>query len=181
MGKNLRNFVAVISAIAMILTGLKYSPAIINAATDPTSLTYTELTSGTVTIGYNIVSSDLSDWGDNSISLLDDGATLQMKFSEAVTAENITVTVNDEAYASGAGPVTLIDNGLVKINPAELPNNAYSEIVISSTDNSSADIVIKRGTPVVDENPGEDQCTNHLHFRKSRGYGYCERADVGRR
>ncbi len=136
---------ALICAITMLIVGLNYQPNVM--ADTYGSLTYTVFP-GQSDIAYSIVSNDIAGWAN--MELLDSGATLQCVFSADNKVEDTKVYINDTQTAQGSGTVTLITTGLVKLNPMQMDDNAYTKVTIEAT-TGSAVIVIRRGTPSSEE------------------------------
>ena len=136
--------VAYVCAIAMVVASMVYAPATkTSAGIDPSTLDYTMVESGGNTIGYSIVTNTIVGSVDPWYG--DGGVTFQMIYSGDNLAADTTVKINDTATQPG-GVVNLIANGLVKLNPSLMDNDAYTSVEIETT-TGSALLFIKKGDP----------------------------------
>ena len=135
--------IAYVCAIAMVVSSLVFMPSNdASADVDPADLTYTMVESGGNTIGYSIVTNTIV--GSTAPWYGDGGITFQMIYSGDNKAEDTTVLVNGVDTTSGV--VALIANGLVKLNPTLMDDNAYTHVEITTT-TGAADLYIKKGDP----------------------------------
>ena len=144
LSKFSKKVIAYLCAIAMVVSSFVFTPSNNTAAdTDPSTLDYTMVESGGNTIGYNIVSNTI----DGAVAPWygDGGATFQMVYSGDNLAADTTVKINGEETAPG-GVVNLIANGLTKLNPIQMDDDAYTHIEITTT-TGAADLYIKKGNP----------------------------------
>lgn len=138
--KSFKKFIACMCALALIVSGIVYSPAKDVKAQTYDSLEYTTLNSG---IAYNYISNAISA---NNPEVLDNGTTMQFAYSADNKKADTVITINGVTVPNGTGAVTYVDNGITKINPTLLEDNAYTLVVISTT-TGSLEVVVRRGTP----------------------------------
>ena len=143
LSKFSKKWIAYICAIALVVAGFAYAPATTSADVDPADLDYTMVTAGDNTIGYSIVSNTIVGSVDPWYG--DGGVTFQMIYSGDNLAADTTVKINGEATAPG-GVVNLVANGLTKLNPSLMDNDAYTHVEITTT-TGAADLYIKKGDP----------------------------------
>lgn len=137
--KRLKKFGAIICAIAMIVSSITYYPTSNVSAATYDSLTYTTLDSN---LSYCIVSQSIGGWSTPFYG--DGGATFQLTYSADNKKADTKISINGTETTSGA--VTFYDQGIVKVNPQLFEDNAYTEMVITTT-TGSATIVFKKGNP----------------------------------
>ena len=142
LSKFSKKWIAYICAIALVVAGFAYAPATTSADVDPSELNYTEVTSGDVTIGYAVAEQNISGWA--AFAYLDAGVTFQIAYSADNKKDDTTVKINDVETTSGA--VGLIDTAIVKLNPTQMADDAYTKVEITTT-TGSALMYIKRGDP----------------------------------
>jgi hypothetical protein len=143
LSKFSKKWIAYICAIALVVAGFAYAPANTSAAVDPADLDYTMVTAGGNTIGYSIVSNTIV--GSTDPWYGDGGVTFQMIYSGDNLAADTTVEINGVETAAG-GVVNMIGNGLVKLNPTLMDDDAYTRVDITTT-TGSAYFYIKKGDP----------------------------------
>ncbi|HAR91809.1 MAG TPA: hypothetical protein DCR28_01735 [Eubacterium sp.] len=143
LSKFSKKWIAYICAIALVVAGFAYAPATTSAAVDPADLDYTMVTAGDNTIGYSIVSNTIV--GSTDPWYGDGGVTFQMIYSGDNLAADTTVEINGVETAAG-GVVNMIGNGLVKLNPTLMDDDAYTRVDITTT-TGSAYFYIKKGNP----------------------------------
>ena len=146
MKKGNRKIIAIVCIMALLISSFATYSARTDADVDPSGLNYTMVESGGNTIGYNVVSNTLLG-GGGAPWYGDGGITFQIVFSGAVEKNSVTVKINGVDTSSGV--VSLINNGLVKLNPTLMDNDAYTHIEINTTDDTygSAELYIKKGNP----------------------------------
>ena len=137
--KRLKKFGAIICAIAMIVSSITYYPTSNVSAATYDSLTYTTLDSN---LSYCIVSQSIVGWSTPFYG--DGGVTFQLIYSADNKKADTKISINGTETTSGA--VTFYDQGTVKVNPQMFENNAYTEMVVTTT-TGSATIVLKKGNP----------------------------------
>ena len=137
--KKLKKFGAIICAIAMIVSSITYYPTNDVSAATYDSLTYTTLDSN---LSYCIVSQNITGWATPFYG--DGGATFQLSYSADNKKADTKISINGTETTSGA--VTFYDQGIVKVNPQLFEDNAYTEMVVTTT-TGSATIVFKKGNP----------------------------------
>ena len=133
--KRLKKFGAIICAIAMIVSSITYYPTNNVSAATYDSLTYTTLDSN---LSYCIVSQNITGWATPFYG--DGGATFQLSYSADNKKADTKISINGTETTSGA--VTFYDQGIVKVNPQLFEDNAYTEMVVTTT-TGSATIVFK--------------------------------------
>ena len=143
LSKFSKKWIAYICAIALVVAGFAYAPATTSADVDPADLDYTMVTAGDNTIGYSIVSNTIV--GSTDPWYGDGGVTFQMIYSGDNLAADTTVEINGVETAAG-GVVNMIGNGLVKLNPTLMDDDAYTRVDITTT-TGSAYFYIKKGDP----------------------------------
>ena len=146
MKKRNRKIIAIVCAIALVIGSFATYTAKTTADVDPSSLTYETLTSGDNSIGYCEVSNTITGVGAPWYG--DGGATLQI--SMAAMGDVPTVAINGVDTSVGS-IVTVLANSIVKINPKQLSDDAYTHVEITKTGDGGGllDIYIKRGNPPV--------------------------------
>lgn len=137
--KRSKKFSAIICAIAMIVSTITYYPTNNVSAATYDSLTYTTLDSN---LSYCIVSQSIEGW--NAPFYGDGGATFQLIYSADNKKADTKISINGTETTSGV--VTFYDQGIVKVNPQLFEDNAYTEMVITTT-TGSANIIFKKGNP----------------------------------
>ena len=142
LSKFSKKWIAYICAIALVVAGFAYAPATTSADVDPSELNYTEVTSGDVTIGYAVAEQNIAGWA--AFAFLDNGVTFQIAYSADNKKDDTTVKINDVETTSGA--VSLIDTAIIKLNPTQMADDAYTKVEITTT-TGSALMYIKRGDP----------------------------------
>lgn len=144
LSKFSKKWIAYICAIAMVVSSFAFTPSNDAAAdVDPSTLDYTMVTAGDNTIGYSIVSNTIV--GSVAPWYGDGGVTFQMIYSGDNLAADTTVKINGVETAPG-GVVNLIANGLTKLNPTLMDDDAYTHVEITTT-TGGADLYIKKGDP----------------------------------
>ena len=157
LSKTMRKLVAYVCAIAMVVASMAGYQASVSADTDYSTLTYTTLTcDGGEDIAYSVVSSDIEGWSAPWYG--DAGVTLQFICAGGTInpADSITVKINGVETAANTGAVGAVTAGSIKINPTQLPDNAYSTVEITAS-TGIALVVIKKGTPGAE--PGTEGVT----------------------
>ena len=144
LSKTMKKFVAVISAIAMVIAGITYTPQAVRADIDYASLTYTQATPNgeAPDLYYSIVENSIGGWATPWYG--DAGNTFQIVFSADNKAKDTVIKVNDVETTSGV--VTLVGLGLIKLNPTQMADNAYTKVEVTAT-TGTATIVFRKGTP----------------------------------
>ena len=159
LNKTMKKVLAYVCAIAMVVTSITVHKADVSAI-DYEGLTYTTAScEGGADISYSIVSNSIVGWAAPWYG--DGGVTFQIVFAggDVNPAADTTIKVNGTETPQGQGAVSLIDAGLVKINPTALPDNAYSEVEIT-TKSGSAVIVFKKGEATEGGEPVEPTSTS---------------------
>jgi hypothetical protein len=82
--------------------------------------------------------------GMNNPELLDAGTTLQFAFAPT---RNVKVYVDGEDTPAGQGPINLISNVIVKMNPTKLEDDSYTNIKIVA-DSGTSEVILRKGSPV---------------------------------
>ena len=146
MKKQLKKAVAIVSALAMVVAGITVVPNSVKADTNYSSLTYTKaepIGAGDFPeLYYSFVTNELNA----NVGYLDAGATFQFAYSADNKQEDTKITVNGVETEPGAGVVSTYTQGLTKLNPKAMADNAYTDVVITST-KGKVEIVFKKGTP----------------------------------
>ena len=138
-----KKVIAIVCAVAMVVAGFAFAPSKdATADVDPSSLTYISMTSGDVTIGYAVVNQNIAGWAN--FAFLDGGVTFQIAYSADNKAADTEIEINDVVTTSGA--VSYIGDAIVKLNPTQMTDNAYTKVEITTT-TGSALMYIKRGEP----------------------------------
>ena len=146
MKKQLKKALAVVCAVAMVVAGITVVPNSVKADTNYSSLTYTKaepIGAGDFPeLYYSFVTNELNA----NVGYLDAGATFQFAYSADNKQEDTKITVNGVETEPGAGVVSTYTQGLTKLNPKAMADNAYTDVVITST-KGKVEIVFKKGTP----------------------------------
>ena len=158
MRKQFKKGVAILSAVSMVAAGISYVPQNVKAdapaiavqdseeGVDYSSLTYTKAKPNGVgdfpELYYSFVTNELNA----NVDYLDAGATFQFAYSADNKQEDTKITVNGVETEPGAGVVSMYTQGLTKLNPKAMEDNAYTHVVITST-KGKLEIVFKKGTP----------------------------------
>ncbi len=82
--------------------------------------------------------------GMNDPELLDAGITLQFAFAPT---SNVKVYVDGVDTPAGQGPINLITDVIVKMNPTQLEDDSYTDIKIVA-DSGTSEIILRKGSPV---------------------------------
>ena len=146
MKKQLKKALAVVCAVAMVVAGITVVPNSVKADANYSSLTYTKAKPNGVgdfpELYYSFVTNELNA----NVDYLDAGATFQFAYSADNKQEDTKITVNGVETEPGAGVVSMYTQGLTKLNPKAMADNAYTDVVITST-KGKVEIVFKKGTP----------------------------------
>lgn len=159
MRKQFKKGVAILSAVSMVAAGISYVPQNVKAdapaiavqdseeGVDYSSLTYTKAKPNGVgdfpELYYSFVTNELNA----NVDYLDAGATFQFAYSADNKQEDTKITVNGVETEPGAGVVSMYTQGLTKLNPKAMEDNAYTHVVITST-KGKLEIVFKKGESV---------------------------------
>lgn len=115
--------------------------------TDYSGLEFTAATGsvGTYTYAYNVVANTIPSWVGTP-EFLDNGLAMQIVCASDNKKDDTKITINGVEKTAGTAEVPTISDGLIKFNPSVFEDNAYTNIVITTT-TGSANIILRKGNP----------------------------------